>query len=53
MYGIRWNIRSSIFAPDRKRTFAFLFLDSLASLNPEIMEFPTVKVAPFFYSAVD
>ena len=52
-YGIRWNIRSSVFAPGRKRTFTFLFLDSLASLNPAIMESPTIKVVPFFHSPVD
>ena len=52
-YGMRWNIRSSVFAPGRKRTFTFLFLDSLASLNPEIMESPKIKVVPFFHSPVD
>ena len=40
-YGIRWNIRSSAFTPDRKRTFTFPFLDSLASVNLVIMESPT------------
>ena len=48
-YGIRWNIRSSAFAPGRKRIFTFLFPNSLASLNSEIMESPTIKVVPFFH----
>ena len=36
-YDIKWNIRSSVFAHGKKRIFTFLFLDSLASLNPAIM----------------
>ena len=35
------------FAPGRKQIFTFLFFNSLANLNPAIMEFPTIKVVPF------
>ena len=52
-YDIRWNIRSSVVAPGRKRNFTFLFVDSLAPLNPVIMESPTINVVPFFHSPGD
>ena len=52
-YRITWSTSSSVLAPGRKRTFTFLFLDSLASLNPAIMESFTIKVVPFFHTPVD
>ena len=42
------EIVSLVFTPERKRTFTFLFLESLGFLNSEIMEFPTSKTVPFF-----
>ena len=50
-FGIKWNIRSSVFAPGKNRTFIFLLLDSFASLKPAIIEFPVVKVVPFRHSS--
>ena len=50
-FGIKWNIRSSVFAPGKNRTFIFLLLDSFASLKPAIIESPVIKVVPFLHSS--
>ena len=50
-FGIKWNIRSSVFAPGKNRTFIFLLLDTFASLKPAIIESPVIKVVPFLHSS--
>ena len=50
-FGIKWNIRSSVFAPGKNGTFIFLLLESFASLKPAIMESSVIKVVPFLHSS--
>ena len=49
-FGIKWNIRSSVFAPGKNRTF-ILLLDTFAYLKPAIIESPVIKVVPFLHSS--
>ena len=50
-FGIKWNIRSSVFAPGKTRTFIFLLLESFAFLKPAIIESPVMNVVPFLHSS--
>ena len=50
-FGIKWNIRSSAFAPGKNRTFIFLLLESFASLKPAIIESRVTNVVPFLHSS--
>ena len=50
-FWIKWNIRSSVFAPGKNRTFIFLLLDSFASLKPATIESPVINVVPFLHSS--
>ena len=50
-FGIKWNIRSSVFARGKNGTFIFLLLKSFASLKPTIMKSPVIKMVPFLHSS--
>ena len=50
-FGIKWNIRSSAFAPGKNRTFIFLLLESFAFLKPAIIESRVTNVVPFLHSS--
>ena len=48
-FGIKWNIRSSVFTPGKNRTFIFFLLESFASLKPPIIDSPIINVVPFLH----
>ena len=50
-FGIKWNIRSPVFAPGKNRTFIFLLLENFASLRPAIIESHVINVVPFLHSS--
>ena len=50
-FEIKWNIRSSVSALGKNRTFIFFLLEGFASLKPAIIESPVINVVPFIYSS--
>ena len=50
-FEIKWNIRSSVSAQGKNRTFIFLLLEGFASLKPAIIESPVINVVPLLLSS--
>ena len=48
-FWVKWNIRSSGFAPGKSRTFIFLLPESFASFKPAIAESPVINMVPFLH----